>query len=96
MKTKVVQIILIAFIIFMIGGVFNAISELPNEEVGVITSEFDDLSEFTTEGYTSEDPFNENKVNNMAKFNGKVGNFISISIRKIINFFFDIIKKFVS
>ena len=96
MKSKILQIILIAFIIFMIGGIFNSISEIPSDDVGLVTSEFDNLSEFDTSGYTSEDPFNEEKVNNIAKFNGKIGNFISTSIKKIINFFFDIIKKFVS
>ena len=96
MKTKILQVLLIAFIVFMIGGIFNAISEMPSEDVGYINSEFDNLSDFTTDGYTSEDPFDEQKVNSISKFNGKFGDFISKSIRKVIDFFFDIIKKFVS
>lgn len=96
MKSKIIQVVLIAFIMFMIFGILNGISDVESSDVGLITSEFEDLSEYTTEGYISKDPFGEDNVNNIARFNGKIGKAISNTIKKIINFFFDLIKKAIS
>lgn len=96
MKTKIFQIILIAFIVFMIFGILNGISEVESSDVGLVTSEFEDISQYDTEGYTSIDPFEEDNVNKIARFNGKIGKVISNAIKKIINFFFDLIKKAIS
>ena len=96
MKSKITQIILIAFIVFMLFGIINSLSEAPSEDVSIITSEFESLSEYNTEGYITYDPFNEENINSIARFNGKIGTFIATLIKKIINFFFELIKKAIS
>ena len=80
----------------MFFGIINGLSEAPSDDVSIITSEFDNLSEYDTQGYISNDPFNEENINSIARFNGEIGNFIATLIKKIINFFFDLIKKAIS
>ena len=96
MKQKILQIFLIAFIVFMIGGILSSVSSKPSEDVSVITSDFDNISEYDTQGYASTDPFEEDDVNEVAKINGKVGNIVSEGINKVLNSFFELIKNFVS
>lgn len=96
MKQKILQVFLIAFIVFMIGGILSSVSSKPSEDVSVITSDFDNMSQYDTQGYVSTDPFDEDNVNEVAKINGKVGDIISNGINKMMDSFFELIKKFVS
>ena len=41
-------------------------------------------------------PYNEDNENIISKVNGKIGNGISNGINKLINWFFDLLKKLVS
>ena len=54
------------------------------------------MSQYDTQGYVSTDPFEEDNVNEVAKINGKVGDIISNGINKMMDSFFELIKKFVS
>lgn len=96
MKNKVSEIILIAVIVFMIGGILVSVKGNDNQEITEIISDFEQNSEFDTSGYITDNPFEEDNVNIIGRTNGKIGNGISKIVNKSIDFFFELIKKVVS
>ena len=96
MKNKVSEIILIALIVFMIGGILVSVKGNDNLEITEIISDFENTSEFDTSGYITDNPFEEDNVNIIGRTNGKIGNGISKIVNKSIDFFFELIKKVVS
>lgn len=96
MKQKIIQIILIAFIVFMIGGVLSSIDSKQPNDVTIISEEFEQIEQYDTTGYTIVDPFKEEDANELSKFNEKVGKVISKGISKLIDTFFEFLKKIVS
>lgn len=96
MKSKIVQFILIGFIVLMVSGIFMSVKEGPSNEVSEVISNFENQSEFGVNGYVSTDLFNEDNTNALGEFNGKVGNAVSKGVNKGIDFIFELIKKLIS
>lgn len=96
MKSKIAQIIILCFIVFMLGGILASIKNSPNNDVTAIISDFDNVSEYDTGGYAPIDPFNEENVNGFGKINGKIGKLVSEGINKGIDLLFEFVKKIVS
>ena len=96
MKVKVVQFLLIAFVVLMISGIFMSIKDGPVNDYSEIISNFENQSEFGVNGYVSTDIFNEDNTNALGEFNGKIGNAVSKGINKGVDFFFELIKKLIS
>lgn len=96
MKSKILQFILISLIVLMISGIIMSIKDIPSNDISEIISDFENQSDFNVNGYTSVDVFNENNINILGKINSGIGNFIARAINKIIDVFFELIKKFIS
>lgn len=96
MKFKVIQFLLIAFVVLMISGIFLSLKDGPVNDYSEILSGFENQSEFGVNGYASTDIFNEDNTNALGEFNGKVGNAVSKGVSKSIDFFFELIKKLIS
>lgn len=73
-----------------------SIKDIPSNDISEIISDFENQSDFNVNGYTSVDVFNENNINILGKINSGIGNFIARAINKIIDVFFELIKKFIS
>ena len=96
MKNKVVEVILLALILFMSAGILTSLKNDGNEQITEIVSDFENEEIYDTSGYIETFPYNEDNENIISKVNGKIGSGISNGINKLINWFFDLLKKLVS
>ena len=96
MKSKGIQIALLCFIVFMLGGILASVKNDSNSEITEITSDFVEDEQYGESRYYSDAPFDENNVNGFGRLNGQIGNLVSKSINKGIDLFFDLMKKLVS
>lgn len=96
MKNKISEIILVALIVFMIGGILVSVKGNDNQEITEIISDFEQTSEFDTSGFVTNNPFEEDNANIIGRTNGKIGDGISKIVNKSIDLFFELIKKVVS
>lgn len=96
MKKKVIEILLIGLILFMSAGILTSIKNDNNEQITEITSVLENEDNYDTSGYVSDYPYNQDNQNIIGKVNGKIGSGISNVINKMINGFFDLLKKLVS
>lgn len=96
MKSKAIQIALLCFIVFMLGGILASVKDEPSNEIIEITSDFVENEEYDESGYYSDNPFDESNVNGFGRLNGQIGNIVSKGVNKGIDLFFDLMKKLVS
>ena len=96
MKTKIVEVIIIVLVVLMIGGILSSVKGNSNEDVTIITSEFENTDVYDGSGYISEDLFDEDNENIIGKVNGAIGEGISKGVNKAIDLFFEMMKKLVS
>ena len=96
MKNKISEIVLVGLIVFMLGGILVSVKGNDNQEITEIISDFEQNSEFDTNGYASDYPFNEDNTNIIGRINEKIGSGISHIVNKSIDLFFELIKKVVS
>ena len=96
MKNKISEIILVALIVFMVGGILVSVKGNDNHEITEIISDFEQTSEFDTSGFVTNNPFEEDNANIIGRTNGKIGDGISKIVNKSIDLFFELIKKVVS
>ena len=96
MKRKLVEVLLIALILFMSAGILTSIKNDNNNEITEVVSELENEEIYNTSGYISDYPYNQDNENIIGRINGKIGNGISKAINKMINGFFDLVKKLVS
>ena len=96
MKSKAIQIALLCFIVFMLGGILASVKDEPSNEITEITSDFVENEEYDESGYYSDNPFDESNVNGFGRLNGQIGNIVSKGVNKGIDLFFDLMKKLVS
>ena len=96
MKNKISEIILVALIVFMVGGILVSVKVNDNQEITEIISDFEQTSEFDTSGFVTNNPFEEDNANIIGRTNGKIGDGISKIVNKSIDLFFELIKKVVS
>jgi hypothetical protein len=80
----------------MTGGILTSIKDDGNNEISEVISDFEQESVYDTSGYVSDYPYNEDNVNIIGKTNGKVAEGISNAINKVIDSFFELVKKLVS
>ena len=96
MKKRIIEILLIGLILFMSAGIFTSIKNDNNNEITEVVSELENEDIYETSGYISNYPYNQDNDNAIGEINGKIGNGISKAINKMINGFFDLVKKLVS
>ena len=96
MKNKVIEVILLALILFMSAGILTSLKNDGNEQITEVVSDFENEEIYDTSGYIETFPYNEDNENIISKVNGKIGDGISSGINKLINWFFDLLKKLVS
>ena len=96
MKKKIVEVLLIALILFMSAGILTSIKNDNNNGITEVVSELENEDVYNTSGYISDYPYNQDNENIIGRINGKIGNGISKAINKMINGFFDLVKKLVS
>lgn len=96
MKGKVVQFIIIGFIVLMLTGILMSVKDTSSGDTTNIVSGFEDQSGYYASGYTSTDPFNEDNVNDFGRVNGMIGNAVSTGVNKGIDLIFEFLKKIVS
>lgn len=97
MKSKVIQIILLCFIVMMLGGILSSIKgNNKNDEITTLISEFDEKSEYEVTGYIDNNQINEENENIICRFNSSIGEVVSKIVNGSIDFLFEIVKKIVS
>ena len=96
MKSKVIEVILLALILFMSAGILTSLKNDGNEQITEVVSGFENEEIYDTSGYIESFPYNDGNENIISKVNGKIGDGISSGINKLINWFFDLLKKLVS
>ena len=96
MKTKSFKIVILCFIVFMMGGILSSMKDDNESKTSTIISEFDEESEYNTDGYTPVDPNAEDNVNIIGRINCKIGEGMSNIVNKSINSVFQLLKKLIS
>ena len=96
MKIKLIEALIIVFIVLMLGGILSSVKGNGNNEITEIISDFDNLSDFDVSGYVPSEEFDEEYINGFGEFNSRVGNIVSNGINKGIDLFFELVKKLVS
>ena len=96
MKTKSFKIVILCFIVFMMGGILSSMKDDNESKTSTVISEFDEESEYNTDGYTPVDPNAEDNVNIISRINCKIGEGMSNIVNKSINSVFQLLKKLIS
>lgn len=96
MKIKIFKGFLIIFTILMVSGILSSLKDNSHQDITNIVNEFEQVSEYNTNGYTSIEPFDEDNANIFGEINNKVGQGISNGISKGIDLLFEVLQKLVS
>lgn len=94
MSQKLGEIIITAFIVFMLGGMLAGSGKSSKQDV-LVSDDFESISIYDVEGYAEVDPL-EDDENKLSKVNEKISVFISDLANDGLDLLFDLLKKFVS
>ena len=96
MKKKILEFIIIGFIVLMIGGILTNIKGTSNDDITNMVSNFEQQDQYEASGYLSNYVDDEDNTNGFGKFNSQLGEFVADGINKFIDLIFDFMKKIIS